>query len=429
MEIRPFRGWRYRMGIGGDVSNLIAPPYDVLNQKDKDDLLSRSDRNIVAVDLPYVPPKDVGPDEVYQQAAVKLNEWKSSGVLFQEEVPALYAYEQTYRWAGKNYTRRAMICGIRATELGKDVIPHEHTFAGPKADRLKLTEYTRTQLSPIFGFFNDPQSTVSNLLWSAAESKPALQGILRDVTEKLWVVTAEGAIAEITKALRDVPAFIADGHHRYTTAMNYSAKLRDSGQINVDHEANFVMFCLVARDDPGLLVLPTHRIVRGLKETFSVPAMIERCPEFSWERCSVDDADLRNPDAFLSKYGSGATAFMGADPAEIWIARLTKTQVMDEATPQELPVWRKLDVAIVHKLIIDLALEPWRTSDLVIDYTPDGRAVLAACSSGRGQLGICLQGTPLNSVEQIALAGASMPHKSTYFYPKLATGMVLKPLD
>lgn len=429
MEIRPFHGWRYNVEREGDISSLIAPPYDVLNQQDKDELLNHSHRNIVAVDLPHTPPQDVGPDEAYRRAADTLNEWKSSGVLRRDDSSALYAYEQEYSWAGKNYSRRAMICELRASELGTDVIPHEHTFPGPKADRLKLTEYTRMQMSPIFAFFSDPQSTVASLLWDAAEGRPHLQGQLRDVTEKLWVVTNEGVINEIVTALRDVPAFIADGHHRYTTALNYVSSLREAGRIDENHQANFVMFALVARNDPGLLILPTHRIIRELKEGFSVPGLLERLPDFSWQRCSVDDADLHDADTFLHKYGRGAMAFLGADPAEIWIGKLTNPQIMVELAPDEPAVWRELDVAILHKMIIDRALEPWRSDDLSVDYTPDGRAVLAACSSGRAQLGICLQGTPLESVEAVALAAASMPHKSTYFYPKLATGMVLKPLE
>ncbi len=426
MDIRPFRGWRY---ADSDVSKLIAPPYDILNAQDKSELLARSGNNIVAVDLPHVPPKELGSDEEYNGAACLLESWKASGVMVQDGSPALYAYEQSYTWAGKNYSRRAMLCGIRATELGKDIIPHEHTFAGPKADRLKLTEVTRTQMSPIFGFFNDPESTVADMLWSATdEAKPALQGKMHDVTEKLWVMDDQGVINAIALALRDVPAFIADGHHRYTTAMNYANALRESGQIDENHEANFVMFCLVARNDPGLLVLPTHRLVRGLSGDFTIDGLIHNLPEFAWKRWSVADADLRDADAFLSKHGPGSMAFMGADPAEIWIGTFNQPAAMEALAPEELPIWRNLDVAILHKLVIDKALASWRTDDLTVEYTPDGRAVLAACSSGSAQLGICMQGTPLQAVEDVALAGASMPHKSTYFYPKLATGVVLKPL-
>ena len=375
-----------------------------------------------------MPPKEAGPDDCYRQAADTLNHWQTSGVLIQDEVPCLYAYEQTYTWAGKTYSRRALLCGVRATPLGQDVIPHEHTFAGPKADRLKLTEYTHTQLSPIFGFYDDPSGNVTEALWSSPGT-PVSHGQLGPVEEKLWVVSDAAIIADITTTLAQTPAFIADGHHRYTTAMNYADALRASGQIDENHEANFVLFALVAQDDPGLLVLPTHRIVHGLAEGFSVAKLRKAASEFDWQRCSVTDADLSDADAFLHRYGPGAMAFMDANPAEIWIARLDTPSAMAEVAPEELPEWQKLDVAILHKLIIDRHLDPWRTDELTIDYTPDGRAVLAACNSGRANLGALLQGTPLAAVEAIAKAGASMPHKSTYFYPKLATGMVLKPLE
>ena len=429
MEIRGFRGWRYCSRGECDMGRFLAPPYDILTESDKRALLSLSDKNIVAVDLPHCPPAEEGPEEAYAQAARTLDEWKSSGVLGRYERPAVYAYEQEYRWAGTTYARRALICGVRATPLGKDIIPHEHTFAGPKADRLKLTQHTRMQLSPILGFYRDPEGQVGNVLGSATSGSPALRGTLRDVTERLWVIDDASTIAEIAAILRGVPVYIADGHHRYATGLDYCTRLRTEGKIDGNHEANFAMFALVARDDPGLLVLPTHRIVRGLRRDFTVPRLIDRTAGLSWQRCSVEDADLGNVGAFLRRYGPGAMALMNADPAEIWIARLKDPEAMLAAAPAESDAWRALDVAVLHKLIIDRALEPWRTRDVFIEYTPDAMAVLAACRSERAQLGICLQGTPIESVEAIANEGRSMPHKSTYFYPKPATGTVLKPLE
>ena len=232
-----------------------------------------------------------------------------------------------------------------------------------------------------------------------------------------------------TAVLRNVPVYIADGHHRYTTALNYRDQLRDAEHIDDNHEANFVMFALVPRDDPGLRALPTHRMVRGLDPQFSVEKMIAEIDAFQWRRCSVDDFDTGDTEAFLHKYGQGAMAFVDAEPAQVWIGRLTDPAVMVAAAPDQLDVWRSLDVAVLHKLIIDKAISKWRTDDMFIDYTPDARAVLAACKSGRAQLGACLQGAPVESVEAIAEAGASMPHKSTYFYPKIATGMLIKPLS
>ncbi|MHC4982258.1 MAG: DUF1015 family protein [Planctomycetota bacterium] len=430
MEIRPFRGWHYRAGADGDVSPFIAPPFDVLSADDKQALLARSQKNVVAVDLPHVPPQDAGPDELYRRAAEVLNEWKAADVLFQEAAPAIYVYEQSFRWAGKEYTRTALICGVRCSRPGCDVKVHEQTYPGPSADRLKLTERTKMQLSAIFGFYRDPSGVVADVLTSAAAGRPAFGGKLRGVTERMWIVTDPHAIADVAETLSDKPVFVADGHHRYATALSYRDALLAEGLIGPDHEANFVMFAMVEAENPGLLVLPTHRIIRGLRKEFSVAKLAAAAKEFAWQRCSVEDADLTGADdAFLRRYGRGAMAFIDALPAEIWIGKLAHPEAMVEAAPDQIDAWRDLDVAILHKLIVDKAIKPWRTEDLFIDYSPDARSVLAACNSGRAQLGVCLQRPPLSAVEKIALAGQAMPHKSTYFYPKAATGLVLKPLE
>jgi len=426
MEIRAFRGWRYRGDADGDISSFIAPPYDVLSARDKAGLLERSPNNIVAVDLPHVPPKEAGPDEAYRSAADLLNEWKSSGVLRRDDRPAVYAYEQTFRRAGRGYVRRAMLCGLRATELGRDVIPHEHTFAGPKADRLKLTEYTRMQLSPLMGFYSDPGGAAAKLLWAAASGEATCRATLGGVTEKLWAVTDADVISGITTSLRNVPAFIADGHHRYVTALNYRDSLLGAGRIDEEHPANFVMFALVAENDPGLLILPTHRIIRGLREDFAISRLVDRAAQFTWQRAGSGEAGAED---LAGRYGYGAIGFVAAGSDEMWVAKLRDSQAMLRAAPDAIDAWRELDVAVLHKLIIDEALEPWRTDSFTVEYTPDADAVLAECNTGRAQLGAYLQATPLAAVEAIARAGASMPHKSTYFYPKLATGMVLKSMQ
>ncbi|MCK5113259.1 MAG: DUF1015 domain-containing protein [Phycisphaerae bacterium] len=423
MDIRPFRGWHYP---GSDVSKTIAPPYDILNQQDKDELLSRSCDNIVGVDLPHVPPKQLGPEEAYVRAAKLLDDWEKSGVLIQEQAPALYAYEQSYTWAGKTYARRAMFAGVRSTPLGEDVIPHEHTFDGPKADRLKLTECTKTQLSPIFGFYNDPIGVTDKLL-SAATSEPTISGTLNGVTEKLWVIDDPKTIGEIQTALADVPVYIADGHHRYTTTMNYAKDLREAGKIDADHEANFVLFALVAREDPGLLVLPTHRVADGLADAATAEALCEKlAPAFECKK--IDDApDLSDADAYLSQFGEGAMLVL--DGNEMWLIRLVDPKAMLEVAPDECDEWRNLDVAILQELIIDRAMSEWKTDDFSVEYTPDGNIARKTVQNGEAKLAVVMQGTPLGAVEKIANAGASMPHKSTYFYPKIATGMILKPLE
>lgn len=423
MEIRPFRGWRYDTA-DGDISRFVAPPYDVLSAEDKRRLLAGCDRNIVAVDLPHCPPKEAGPDEEYRQAAQTLRQWMAAGVLKQEDRPALYGYEQTFTWGGRQYARRALMCGVRGTPLGEDVIPHEHVFPGPKADRLKLNEHTRMQLSPIFGFFDD-SAGVMDMLYRAA-GEPVASGRREEVTGKLWAMTDAKVIAAVTHALRNTKVYIADGHHRYTTALNYRDNLIKAGKADANHESNFVFFHLVAREDPGLLILPTHRMIRGLSKDFSLQNLKNNTPGFQWQQVE-GPVDLRDADAFLGRFGRGAMAFLTA--REAWVARLTEPERMVEVAAQEGEAWRGLDVAILHKLIIDRAMQPWRTKDLTIEYTPHGQVVTEACRAGEIQLGICLQGTPLAAVEAVANAGGVMPHKSTYFYPKPSTGAVLKPLE
>ncbi len=381
-------------------------------------LLAGDAYNIVAVDLPHVPPKQVGPDEAYRAAAERLDEWKSAGLLIQDDKPAIYAYQQTYEWAGKTHTRNTIIARVRATEFGKDVIPHEKTFAGPKADRLKLTEYTQTQLSPIFGFYNDPGGAVSAILQSEIDGEPDAAGSLNDVTEKLWVISDEKIVDSVASALRDEPVFIADGHHRYTTALNYRNSL---GEIAHDHPANYVMFVLAAMDDPGLIVLPTHRIIRRLNGFDLEKFVADTGDVMDYEPVRPKASDVTDADAFLKPFGRHAMAMVGRDGA--YVGRLKDISVMKDLAPDEIDAWRDLDVAILHRLVIENFLADFRTDDTSTDYTADGSAALSAAESA--DLVVLLQGTPIEAVRQIALAGAVMPHKSTYFYPKLATGMVL----
>lgn len=425
MDIRAFSGWRYRPN-DGDVSDLIAPPYDVLAPRDKRELLSRCEHNIVAVDLPHVPASELGPDADYIAAAELLQSWIADGVLAREDAPAIYAYQQSYTCDGRTYHRRAMLCGLRATPLGQDVIPHEHTFAGPKADRLRLTELTRTQLSPIFAFHEDP-SDAAGKLWSACGREPDLRGRLGEVEEKLWVVTDEDVIAAVAEALRDQPAYIADGHHRYTTGLNYRDRLAEACELTDDHEANFIFFALVPRTDPGLLVLPTHRVYGSVGEGFSVEKLAEAAPEFRWSRHEPSERLMSDPMSLLAD--APEHMFIFADASALWTATLSDADAMLKATPDEPVAWRELDVAIFEKLIAEKHLSDVAGGEMAVDYTPDAADAVRRCTSGEADLACILRATPIEAVEAVADAGASMPHKSTYFYPKLATGMVLKPLE
>ncbi len=422
MEIKPFQGWRYATP-DGDVSSLICPPYDVLSQADKDALLRRDGRNIVAVDLPHWPPGEPAPDTDYRQAAQTLRRWQQTRLLRPDDAPGLYAYQQRYTWAGREYTRRALLAAVRLAPFGEGVWPHEKTFAGPRADRLKLARATGMQLSPIFGFYED-DAGATEALFAAAGEQPAAAGVLRGVEEKLWAVSDQPAVRHVARALAAKDLFIADGHHRYTTALEYRAGL---GQVGEDHPANYVMSVLVAMNDPGLIVLPAHRVIGGLKD-FRLERFAAATAEvMDYRPVRLGGDDVADADGFLRGFGTRAMAFAAGEEAVI--GRLRDESVMDRVAADRVPAWRRLDVAVLHRLLIDRYLAESKTERMRIDYVADGRAALAAARAGEADLVVFHQATPLGAVRELALAGEVMPHKSTYFYPKVATGMVLYPLE
>lgn len=422
--IRPFRGWHYQ----GDVSKLVAPPYDVLTEADKQALLAKSADNIVSVDLPHTPPKQLGPDEAYQAAAEKLRRLQAEGVLIQDDTPAVYAYEQRYSLAGEVHARRVMLCGVRATPFYESIWPHEQTFAGPRADRMRLTEVTQVQMSPIFGFYDDVAG-VSQSLWSAVRGEPLARGELNGVSEQLWAVADHDVLATVCAGMVDRKIYIADGHHRYTTAMEYANRLIEAGQIDAQHEAAFVLFALAPIRGGGLVALPTHRLLSDIPAGLAPDAVIAAtAPAMDWKREPIRDELFDDSDKFLQPFGRGAMAMLDRSLESVWIGRLVQPEAMRTLEPEKPDCWRGLDVAVLHRLVIDEAIAPQCDGEPAVAYTPHGREVRQALSDGACELAVMLQGTPVEAVQAVSEARANMPHKSTYFYPKLTTGMVLKPL-
>ncbi len=223
VEVTPFRAIRYdERKLGGDLSDLLAPPYDVLDPADKAALLSRSDRNIVAVDLPHLPPKSAGPPEVYEAAARRLQQWLAEGTLVREATAAVYPYHQIFEHEGRRYTRRMFIACVRLQPFSAGVVlPHEKTFGGPKEDRLALMKATGCQLSAIFGLYSDPADAVGSALASVTASAPRAVGTLDGVENRLWVIDQPQLVDQIVRLMAGRRIYIADGHHRYGTALMY----------------------------------------------------------------------------------------------------------------------------------------------------------------------------------------------------------------
>jgi uncharacterized protein (DUF1015 family) len=418
-DFRPFTAVHYPIREGAsDLTSKIAPPYDVLDEQPKRQLLAGDGHNIVAIDLPVTPPKTVGPDAAYEAAGALYRQWLAEGVLVRDDRPGVVVYEQVYDLDGQTVRRRGLfaVLGVEGfNRPGGGVFRHEKTIAGGIGDRTKLLAATAAQLSPVFGIYPDPQKTAAALLNDVCEAgDPDFHGRTPhdDVSHRCWKVHDPETLATLTDFFRGTDVFIADGHHRYTTALEFS-RSEAGKKLPGGHGCLFV---LVAAEDPGMVVRPTHRCIGGLQDfTFSeLQAILEDDPHFDWQD---DPAGAR---------------FELIDPIDGRSVGLNTTaDPLAEALPDRPAVWRTLDVAVLHELLIERVLRPHFGGDSVhFQYTAERdvlRGMMAADPATR--LGVVMRPTPLADVMAVARADEVMPPKSTFFYPKLATGLCVNPLD
>lgn len=430
-QIRPFAGVHYSRGRGADVSRVIAPPYDVLDEQDRARLQARDPHNIVYVDLPHVPPKSAGPDELYARANINLQAWLRSGVLERDHRPAFYPYAQSYEHGGRTFHRRGFFGLVRLSPFGQgQVVPHEKTHAGAIVDRMKLMLATGMQLSPIFGLFSDARNEVAGMLYRDL-SKPDLTATLDGVKSDLWTVND----AEIENAVLDwmkhKPIYIADGHHRYTTALQFQKLTaeQNGGTLPPNHPANYCMFVLVGMQDDGLLILPTHRLIGGLSR-FDIESFKAKV------RGAFDVTEMAAPAERIGQ----VVETLSADPPHtfalyngtskrLYHLRLKDGDVLRSLEPKQSDAWRRLDVAILQRYLLDEVLQPhFAGKQLVKGYTADPATIAGQVDGSTYQIALILRPTPLHALEELGKHGEVMPQKSTYFFPKLATGMVMYPL-
>lgn len=430
-QIRPFAGVRFSRKNGSDVSRLIAPPYDVLSEQDRASLQAKDAHNIVSVDLPHVPPKTAGPDEVYDKANINLQSWLRTGVLERDHRPALYPYSQSYEHGGRTFHRRGFIALVRLSPFGEgQVVPHEKTHAGAIEDRMKLMQYTGMQLSPIFGLFSDQRNEMTGMLYHEA-GRPEMSATLDGVKNDLWSVTDGDLENRVIDWMKHKPVYIADGHHRYTTALQYQkqAEKEHGGPLPPAHPANYCMFVLVGMQDDGLLILPTHRLIGGLGK-FDITSFA------STVRGIFDVVESPVP----AEYLPAAVEALDHEPShtfglydgiarKIYYLRLKNPDVLKEFEPRQSEAWRRLDVAILQRYLLDEILQPhFGSRELVKGYTADPKTIASQVDGKNYQIALMLRPTPLHALEELGKHGEVMPQKSTYFFPKLATGMVMYPL-
>ena len=440
-KVLPFRGVVYNPEEVGDLGDVVAPPYDVISDRQRRAFEQQHPHNIVRLILSQPRPGDSESDNKYRRAAARFRRWQEEGALVRDEACCLYLTLMDYEDAGVQRRRFGLIALVELEEFGSGtIIPHEKTFSATKVDRFKLMEACRTNFSPIFSVFSDPREAVFGpLLPWAATVRPDF-----DFTDKgacrhrLWRITDEKTHAEIGRKLLDTPLYIADGHHRYETALNYRNAMtsRDEGS-DKPSGSDYVMMYLSSMQDPGLIIRPVHRMLSSVPSGV-LDGFVKRAEAyFHVEAIEVSGRDYSAVGKTLwAKVRSGADqrAIGVVIKGHPYVYVITVREgLMQQLFSDEIPApLRRLDVTIVTKLVFQKILG---LSDDELDdekrilYTSRTEKALEAVSSGRCPVVLLVNPTRLSDVEAVSNAGLIMPRKSTYFFPKVLSGLVINKLD
>lgn len=444
VDILPFVATRFAARTPEELARRLTPPYDVIDAKMQQSFYDADPCNIIRVDLGKDLPDDNEYENRYTRGGALWQEWKSNGTLVEEPKKSFYVYEQEYTLPdGVSARRRGFFAAVRLEDFAEGGIrAHEHTFAGPKADRFRLMRATNSNLSPIFCLYDDPERRADRLLAEAIEGQKPQTTDFEGQTHRLWVISKSSTVKELIDAMNGKTLFIADGHHRYETGLLYRDEMRQAmGRRNGRQPFDYAMMYLNNIHDEGLVILPTHRIL--CRETCigvdTDEALADLSEYFDMEpitlRTDAIEEEAQRLAQLLARAGEVRPAFVLLLPkGRLYLIKL-KTGVDvdelidDEDTPRPI---KELDVSILHRYVINRA---WlgnpeiELDDQDVHYIKDIAEVLRRMMTSKYTVGFLLNPTRIEQVCSIAQAGLRMPHKSTYFYPKLVTGMVMRDLN
>ena len=435
-DIRPFRALRYDPASIADVALVVAPPYDVIGPAEHDRLLARHPANVVRLDLPREEAGDE-PDDRYRRAARTLAAWRSDGTLHKDPHPSIYLYEQTYRVPGTEVIRTqrgffGRLC-LEAFGPGSSVLPHERTLSGPKEDRYKLLRATGVNTSPVVGLYDDPSGASRAALDVLVARAPGVDLVDDDGTRhRLWAVAADGegesTVAPLVAAAARGPITIADGHHRYETALRYRDERRMARSCEEDPAFDYLLMLFLEATAEPLTVLPTHRVVRRLGER-GVANLLDRLGELFDVGPAVTAETLRETyrTAGLSAGGAGRFGLWTRHGGRTLTAR---RDAFEPYLPAGGEALRGLDVTLLG-VALDrlLGLDAEAVAAGAVGYTKSAAEAIQAVDAGLddADAAFLLEPTPVASISAVAADGDVMPQKSTYFYPKALTGLVINP--
>jgi len=430
-DIQPFRGAHYRRSLIGDLSTVICPVYDIITPEQQHELYLRSEYNFVRLELARELPQDTATNNRYARAAATLEQWLRQGVLQIDEAPAIYLHDQHFIHRGRKYRRRGIITRVRIEEWDRMVIrPHESTMAEPKSDRLNLLWALQANTSPILALFEDRGQQISLLLAAQEEKEPLMRtDSAGGEHHDLWAITEPEVIEQISSHLAEQPLYIADGHHRYESALVCQRQRHAlSPAESANAGGNFVMMTLVDFTDPGLIILPPHRLVRGMSRSMLEGLMAKLQVFFEIEELPLKMPSVwKQLDALLASTREVRLTLFGPARDRLFVLRVRDQSRVSQMMPYfHGELYKRLEVSIVDHVILEnllaLSSNQERTS---LAYCYEQEDAVNRVLSQEYQLAFLLTPVTPHIIKAIADAGDKMPRKSTYFYPKLPAGLIL----
>jgi uncharacterized protein (DUF1015 family) len=423
-EIRTMKALRYAEKAGALADN-VCPPYDIISKDERAALISKSPYNLVNLELPV--DEDCAGEDKYAFAGKKLNEWINSGILKQDEKDGMFVYREQFTVKGKEYVFTGLICLVKLYEFSeKVVLPHEETLTKAKTDRFNLMKATFCNFSSVYSLYLDPAGTIREILKTAASGNPEHEFTDNEgVTHRLWKIEDKATLDTLIHAFADKQLFIADGHHRYETALNFKKHLAEQNRLEGTN-ADSMMMTLVDMDDDGLVIFPTHRLIVDL--TINKKELLDK---ISGDFDITEYPEIEKAEEVLEQH-KDKHAFAMYDGGEGFTLITAKAHVNDMIFENRSKAYSSLDVTVLHSLILEKGLgidKQNMANQINLRYTRSSAEAVERVEKGECVLAFIINPTRIHEIKNVALAGDKMPQKSTYFYPKLKTGLVINKLE
>jgi uncharacterized protein (DUF1015 family) len=430
MEVSSFQGIRYNQRIAGGLAQVLCPPYDVITPEQQKLYYEENSYNAIRLEFPTESLETTG--DRYQRAAITFQQWLKHGVLQRDSVSSFYLHDHHFEYSGKKKVRRGLIARVKLEPWGNGIYPHEETFPKAKGDRLQLMRTCRANFSPLLSLYQDSERKIASILSAASRAEPMIETSVLSLSagggqnegeeaHSLWAIADPEIKRELSQFLSSQPLYIADGHHRYETALTYQQERAQEQSLTGKEAFQYVMMELVDFSDPGLVVLPLHRLVRGI-----APSKLMQLGDQLRDFFVLESVPLKTCDCQLP--ADSCLGILGLQPGSLVVLERRQDISLEAMMPgNRSQAYREFDVSILNHIILDKILSG--AKDLEVAHTVDLKEASQQIKKRKYQLAFLLNPPKPEMVKAVANAQDRMPSKSTYFYPKLPAGLIINPLD